>query len=246
MQSEYNKPVKTRRPFFLLGSTLLSSVLQVGVMVVRWRLVGILLVLAEARGQDFYNSDYADYYHPGEGNASSLLYPDYGVPDATTAAGQQLFSGLPADQASAVQLTAEAPLAPAAAETTNPEPPEFSPLTPLTSLPDQGGDVASQEPQQQHQQQTVAQPRTPSDFFQPGLESLSEQNLVESDQVLQTSDITGGQDQLPVPTESEAPALPDIPRATVTEEKAARAEDLCLVENNLSNIGRQPLSLLIK
>ena len=53
-----------------LSMTSVLLCVQAGGMMTRWRLLlpVSLLLLAGARGQDFYNSDYADYYHRRSGS----------------------------------------------------------------------------------------------------------------------------------------------------------------------------------
>ena len=228
---------------------------QAGGMMVRWRLLlpVSLLLLAGTRGQDFYNSDYADYYHPGEGNSTAaLLYPDYAAPDGTLVDTQP-----PAGGADPVLLPDQTPIEPA-----NPVlPPAFLPAanafdnaSPTPTDLDERPDTSSVggEP---------AQPRTISDFVQPGLDSLTEQNLAEYDQLAEDIDV--GQEAVAagdLPSEyppvrsavgvvaTAAPSLDDLPvippASAATEETAVvRAGDLCLVERDQSNIGKSGSTL---
>ena len=166
-----------------LSMTSVLLCVQAGGMMTRWRLLlpVSLLLLAGARGQDFYNSDYADYYHPGEGNSTAaLLYPDYAAPDGTLVDTQP-----PAGGADPVLLPDQTPIEPA-----NPVlPPAFLPAanafdnaSPTPTDLDERPDTSSVggEP---------AQPRTISDFVQPGLDSLTEQNLAEYDQLAEDIDV---------------------------------------------------------
>jgi hypothetical protein len=169
-------------------------------------LLNLLLLLTKTRGQeDFYNSDYGDYYHPGESNSSALLYADYGAPDGTLLQqtsplqpvspfqpGSPLQQVSPFQQASpsdaAVVQDLASDLFPPAERpiVTGSELSEASPLAPTQGSPDlvlldsNAALLTNLDSERREGEEGLAsatQPRSASEFVQPGLDSLSEQEF---------------------------------------------------------------------
>jgi hypothetical protein len=193
-------------------------------------LLNLLLLLTKTRGQeDFYNSDYGDYYHPGESNSSALLYADYGATDGSLLQqtsplqpvspfqpGSPLQQVSPLQQASpldtavAVQDLASDLFPPAERPiVTGSELPDASPLAPTQGNPDpvpldsNAALLTNLDSERREGKEGLAsgtQPRSASEFVQPGLDSLSEQEFAAEYGDVPLEDFSEGPDEEEVPT----------------------------------------------
>jgi hypothetical protein len=265
-------------------------------------LLNLLLILTKTRGQeDFYNSDYGDYYHPGESNSSALLYADYGAPDGTllqqTSPLQPVSPfqpGSPLQQVSPFQQASPSDTAVVVQDlATDLFPPAERPVVTAGVLPDASPLATTQgnpdpvpldlnaallsnldnEPREGEEGLSSAtQPRSASEFVQPGLDSLSEQEFAaeygdvpledfseiqeEEEVPTQLSSVGQPQDQLVqldnqllsssavAPRFGDPPINPPINPSVTKEAGPTRPEDLCLVELGHSNIGKRGVSAI--
>jgi hypothetical protein len=192
-------------------------------------LLNLLLLLTKARGQeDFYNSDYGDYYHPGESNSSALLYADYGATDGTllqqTSPLQPVSPfqpGSPLQQVSPFHQASPSDAAVVQDLASDLFPPAERPDVTAGVLPDasptaltQGNPDAvpldsnaalltnldSERQEREEGLSSATQPRSASEFVQPGLDSLSEQEFAAEYGDVPLEDFTEGGEEEEVPT----------------------------------------------
>jgi hypothetical protein len=192
-------------------------------------LLNLLLLLKKTRGQeDFYNSDYGDYYHPGESNSSALLYANYGATDGTLLQQTSPLQPVspfqpesPLQQVSPFQQTspsnaavvedlasdlfppAERPIVTAGVL------PDASPLAPTQGNPDPVPldsnaavlltNLDSERREGEEGLASATQPRSASEFVQPGLDSLSEQEFAAEYGDVPLEDFSEGPDEEEVP-----------------------------------------------
>ncbi len=204
-------------------------------MACQWQavvLLNLFLLLTKTRGQeDFYNSDYGDYYHPGESNSSALLYADYGATDGTllqqTSPLQQVSPfqpGSPLQQVSPFQQASPSDTTVAQDLATDLFPPAERPIVMGSELPNprpqgptQGNPpdpvpldsnaavvLTNLDSERREGEEGLAssatQPRSASEFVQPGLDSLSEQEFAAEYGDVPLEDFSEGGEEEEVPT----------------------------------------------